>query len=64
MKQTFCEYCVHQAAFKNGIQIGCAHSGCPRTFHPICAYLYGCQFDLRVAQEGQRLGLGVKAYCK
>lgn len=63
LRQGCCEYCVHQVSYRNGIQFGCQWPGCTKTFHPICAYLYGCSFNMGILDFGIRSKLNVRAFC-
>jgi hypothetical protein len=40
-----------------GMQFICSFPSCKKSFHPICAYLYGCIFNIKRKKDG---GMDVK----
>jgi hypothetical protein len=59
MEHEYCEYCVRYSA--HGMQFRCAFPHCTKSFHPICAYLYGCIFAIERKKDG---GMEVKVKCR
>lgn len=49
---------------RDGLQVQCSHTSCKKWFHPICAYLNGCEFSVSTKEVSGRLKLGIMVHCK
>ena len=58
IRQENCYYC----ASPNGLKLDCYCLGCSKSFHPICAYLNGCLFEIKRGNPPRNLD--VKVFCK
>lgn len=59
MEQDNCEFCLKWCF--TGMKFKCSYPLCTKSFHPICAYLNGCLFDISRKKEG---GINVKVQCR
>lgn len=55
---TCCDFCLKNS--HKGMKFKCSFDDCEKYFHPICAYLNGCVFDV----TRKKYGIEVKISCR
>lgn len=60
MDNDYCEYCIKNSY--SGMKFKCSYTFCAKAFHPICAYLNGCVFQMKRKLESG--GISVNVQCR